>query len=102
VPPLAVSGFEYAVPAAPEGSDDDVVIASTGGATTSDRVTDLAVCCGLDESVTEKVKLLVPIAVGVPEITPVDAAKLSPAGRVPEASVQVYGLMPPVAFSVVL
>jgi hypothetical protein len=70
----------------PAGSDV-VVIASAGGATTSDRVTDL-VCTGLEESATEKVKLLVPLTVGFPEITPVDAARLSPVGSVPEVSVQ--------------
>jgi hypothetical protein len=48
----------------------------------SDRVTDL-VCTGLDESATLKVRLVVPTAVGVPEIVPDDAAKLSPAGSVP-------------------
>ena len=84
----------------PPGSDDVVIVRVTG-ATTSDRVTVL-VCTGLDESATEKVKLLVPLAVGFPEITPVDAARLSPAGRVPEVRDQVYGLVPPVAFSVVL
>jgi len=84
----------------PPGSED-VVIASAGGATTSDRVT-VFVCTGLDESETEKVRLLVPLAVGFPEITPVDAARLSPEGRVPELIDQVYGLLPPVAFSVVL
>jgi hypothetical protein len=83
----------------PPGSDD-VVIARVGGATTSDSVTDLF-CTGVDESATEKVRLLVPLAVGFPEIPPVDA-RLSPAGIVPEVSVQVYGLVPPVAFSVVL
>jgi len=36
------------------------------------------------ESVTRTVKLLVPVLVGVPEITPVLAASVSPAGRVPE------------------
>jgi hypothetical protein len=67
---------------------DDVEIASGGGATTSDRETTL-VCTGLDESATVKVKLAVPLAVGFPEITPVDAARLSPAGRVPVVRDQV-------------
>jgi hypothetical protein len=51
-------------------------------ATTSERVIDLA-CAGLDESATLKVKLAVPLAVGVPEMIPVAGARLSPAGRAP-------------------
>ena len=53
-------------------------------------------------SVTRTVKLLVPVPVGVPEITPVLDASASPAGRVPDAMDQVYGGVPPVAASVVL
>jgi hypothetical protein len=54
------------------------------------------------ESVTRTVKLLVPVAVGVPEITPVLAASVNPEGRTPEASDQPYGGVPPVAASVAL
>jgi hypothetical protein len=42
------------------------------------------------------VKLDVPVAVGVPEITPV-AVRVSPAGSVPLAIDQEYGGVPPVA-----
>lgn len=66
----------------PEGSDD-VAIVRAAGATTSDRVTDL-LCAGLDESTTLKAKLVLLLAVGVPEIIPVDAARLSPDGSAPE------------------
>jgi hypothetical protein len=38
-----------------------------------------------------------PLIVGVPEMTPVDAARLSPAGRLPEEIDHVYGAVPPVA-----
>jgi hypothetical protein len=48
------------------------------------------------------VKLLVPVPVGVPEITPVLDARESPVGRVPEDMDQLYGAVPPVAASVVL
>jgi hypothetical protein len=65
----------------PEGKLE-VVIARAGAATTSERVTDLF-CAGLDTSTTLKVRLEVPLAVGVPEIRPVLAAKARPAGRVP-------------------
>ena len=53
-------------------------------------------------SVTWTVKLLVPVPVGVPEITPVLDARESPVGRVPEDMDQLYGAVPPVAASVVL
>ena len=42
----------------------------------------------------------VPEVVGVPEITPVDATRARPAGRVPELTVQLYGVVPPLACSV--
>jgi hypothetical protein len=83
VPPLACSRFEYLVPLTPEGKDD-VVTVRAKGATTSVRVTDFVCGAGLDESVTVKVKLLELLVVGWPEMIPVDAARLSPAGRLPE------------------
>jgi hypothetical protein len=48
-------------------------------------------------SVTCTVKLLVPVAVGVPEITPVVGVSANPAGNVPERMDQVYGVVPPLA-----
>jgi hypothetical protein len=53
-------------------------------------------------SVTCTVKLLVPVAVGVPEITPVPDARVSPAGKAPEMIDQLYGGVPLVAASVAL
>ena len=47
-------------------------------------------------SVTCTVKLLVPAAVGVPLITPIDVFRLKPAGSVPESIPHVYGVLPPV------
>ena len=41
------------------------------------------VCAGLPPSVTVTVKGVVPVVVGVPEITPVAGARANPAGRVP-------------------
>jgi hypothetical protein len=73
-------GLEYAVFAVPAGSEAEIV--NAGGAavaTTIDRATDL-VCTGLDESVTVKVGLVVLLAVGVPEMTPVAGARLRPLG----------------------
>ena len=74
----------------PAGTLEEV-IASPGGAgaaMTIERETDL-VCAGLPASVTVTVKLAVPVAVGVPEIRPVDVDMLSPAGRLPLAMDQV-------------
>src|SRR5262245_5574876 len=45
-------------------------------------------------AVTMTVKEKVPDAVGVPEITPVPAVSVSPAGRAPLAIDQVYGGVP--------
>ena len=47
------------------------------------------------------VKEVVPDAVGVPEITPVEAARLNPAGKDPDEIDQLYGVFPPVAARVV-
>ena len=38
-----------------------------------------------------------PFAVSVPEMRPVVAARLRPAGRLPEVIDQLYGAVPPVA-----
>lgn len=78
---------------------EEVVIATGRGATVSERVTDF-VCTGLDESVTVKVGLVVPLAAGVPDRIPVAGARLRPLGRA--LLDQVYGAVPPVAFSVAL
>jgi hypothetical protein len=47
------------------------------------------------------VKLNEPEVVGVPEIVPVVADSVSPAGSAPELRLQLYGAVPPVAVSVV-
>jgi hypothetical protein len=61
----------------------------------------VAVCTvGVVESVTFAVKLNEPDAVGVPEIVPV-ADKVKPAGNAPELMLQLYGVVPPDAASVV-
>jgi len=50
-------------------------------------------------SVTCTVNDAAPAAVGVPEITPVDAARLNPAGNAPALTLQLYGVVPPLACS---
>lgn len=83
MPPLAVIELEYAAPTVPDASVVPTVNAvGVGAATTIDSLTD-CVCAGLPASVTVAVKLLVPVAVGVPEISPVVEDRLSPAGRLP-------------------
>ena len=41
-----------------------------------------------------------PLEVGLPEMTPVFAARVSPSGSCPEVMLQLYGVLPPVAASV--
>ena len=79
---------------------DPVVIArvGVGAATTSVRVW-VAVCTGLLVSFTSTETWNDPDAVGAPVNIP-ELPKVTPAGRLPPALVQVYGLVPPVALSV--
>jgi hypothetical protein len=70
-------GLEYAVFTVPAESEAEMVNA---GATTIERASDL-VCAGMDESVTVKVGLVGPLAVGVPEMTPVLESRLRPVRR---------------------
>jgi len=56
----------------------------------------------LAASVTVRVKLAVAVLVGMPEITPLDAASVSPAGKDPKVIAHVYGAVPPAAMSDVL
>jgi len=99
VPPLACSVVEYAVPAVPPGSD--VVVTVGGCAAAATAMLNAFVPVLFAESVTCTVNDAVPAVAGVPEITPVDAARLSPTGNVPALTLQVYGVVPPLACSVV-
>jgi hypothetical protein len=57
---------------------------------------------GLEESVVLKVRgVLVACCDGVPLIAPVDASRDKPIGSAPDVRDQVYGVVPPVAASVV-
>ena len=60
-----------------------------------------AVCAGDALSFTATVNVAVPLAVGVPEITPPLDSE-SPAGRLPDAIDHVYPGVPPLALSVAL
>ena len=73
--------MEYDEPVVPEGKDE-VVIAKAVGAMTRERVV-VWVCGVLDESVTWKVRLVVPLTAVFPEITPVEVFRLIPDGSAP-------------------
>jgi hypothetical protein len=83
VPPLACSVVEKATPLVPEDCDGEVTISALAPITI--EVAAELVCAGLPLSLTANVKLDLefPTPVGVPEITPVEAARVSPAGRLP-------------------
>ena len=101
VPPLAASAVEYAVPTCPEGTEAVVTCTGVTAAATV-RVNDFVAVCavGVVESVTFTVKLKEPEAVGVPDMVP-PKDSVRPAGKAPELTLQLYGVVPPLAASVV-
>jgi hypothetical protein len=102
VPPFAASVVEYAVPTCPEGTETVLICTGVTAAATV-RVNDLVVVCavGVVESVTLAVKLKEPDAVGVPEIVPAEDS-VRPPGKAPALMLQLYGVVPPLAASVVV
>ena len=99
VPPLACTVVEYAVPLVPPGSD--VVVTKGGCAVVATKMLNVLVAVLFAASFTCTVNETVPAVVGVPEITPVGAAKLSPAGRAPVLMLHAYGVVPSLACRVV-
>ena len=100
MPPDTEMVCEYAVPVVPFGSE---LVPMTSGATEAVTVIESdceSVNFGEDESATCTVKVDVAAVVGVPEMTPA-LLRLRPVGRLPEVTVQAYGVLPPVATSVV-
>ncbi len=93
MPPEASHGRAVSNIHTPLGSGDGVVIVN-GPTMVMERFAD-ALSWELVESFTVTFAVLVPEAVGVPLMTPVEALIVSPAGR-PVAD-QVYGVVPPVA-----
>jgi hypothetical protein len=75
-----------------------VVIARGDGETVIDTVAEL-VLSGLEESASDAVKWKVPLAEGVPDMTPVAELRLRPDGRLPDEIDHTYGLLPPTAES---
>jgi hypothetical protein len=86
------------VASVPEASVDEVIV-SCVDPMVIDVAADL-VCTGLLLSLTVTVKLKLPFAVGVPEMMPLLAARVNPAGRLPEVTDQLYPGLPPLACSV--
>jgi len=80
------------VPEVPAGSD--VVVTKGGCAVVATKILNALVAVLLAASFTCTVNEAVPAVVGVPEMTPVDAVKLSPAGSAPALMLQVYGVVP--------
>lgn len=82
MPPAALSLTEYGTPLVAVGRVLPVVTTSPETPTVMDSGA-LADCAVASESVTSAVKVKLPPAEGVPEITPVAARSLSPAGSDP-------------------
>ena len=79
-----------------------MLICSEATAAATVRVNDFVAVCavGVVESVTLAVKLKEPEAVGVPEIVPAEDS-VRPPGNAPALMLQPYGVVPPLAASVV-
>ena len=75
---------------------DEVEIERVGVAAATAMLSD-CVAVLLLASVTLTVNEDVPDAVGVPEIAPVEAFRVSPAGNEPLLTLQEYGVVPPLA-----
>lgn len=91
----------YAMPTEPPASD--VVVTLSGVALIAMlRFADAVCFVGDSLSVTDTVKLTVPVKVpvGVPEIAPVLVFNNRPAGRLPVVIAHVYGVIPPAAAKV--
>jgi len=98
-PPVAASVCEYATFTIASGSVVVVISRAASVPMTIDSGC-VAVPAGESESATSTVKLAVSAVVGTPLMTPVEGASVSPAGRFPDITDHVYGLMPPAAWSV--
>ena len=84
-PPVKLTAPEYGTPAFAAGR---VVLVIVNGAIVVTVKLCVAVTAGLSLSATLAVKVLLPVAVGVPEITPA-ALKESPAGKEPADTLKV-------------
>jgi hypothetical protein len=94
-PPVADNAAEYGAPATPSGSDS-VVIAGSAARTEKDKA---RVAAEPKASLTRTVAAKLPAVAGVPLIAPEEASD-KPPGRLPDAILHVYGVLPPLAFRV--
>jgi hypothetical protein len=65
----------------------EFVVTDNAGFTTMLKLAVAVLAVGVSESVTVTVKFDVPDEVGVPEMAPVEALRLSPAGKLPVVTV---------------
>jgi hypothetical protein len=80
-----------------------VVMVNGGGAAAIAIESCLLADCGVAaESFACAVKVKVPEALGVPLMAPEELLSVSPPGRAPAVTLQLYGAVPPEAASVVL
>ena len=98
VPPVLATVCEYAEPVTPPGKDE--VVMTRAGATAMDNAFVAVTPLVNALSVTRTLKLNVPAADGVPLITPVPDARVTPLGREPPEIDHEYGDVPPVWASV--
>ena len=97
VPPVAVKTLMYAVPTPPGGRA--VVVIDNEEPDVMESVSEAdADWAGELESFTSAVKLYCPEAVGVPLMFPLEASA-KPGGKLPELTVQLYGIVPPDAIN---
>jgi len=77
--------WEYAAPAVTTGSDEARI--SSGAGVTEIVIGVDATWAGLQLSLTDTVKVEVPLTVGVPVMAPVADWRVSPEGRAPDVTV---------------
>ena len=100
VPPEAVRVAEYVAPSCASGKSPVKIVRDDPVAAIATVKDFAAVCAGELESFTWTEKLYEPAVVGVPLIAPLDEFRVKPVGRLPVDTVQLYGVVPPVACKV--
>jgi hypothetical protein len=96
VPPFPVTEAAY-VTGLPVSTDDGVAVAATEVAAVATEMESGAIAVWSLASVTSTVKAELPGTVGVPLMVPVELSSVRPAGKVPDCTDQVYGVVPPLA-----
>lgn len=99
MPPVACNVCEYELPVETDGSAEAVM--ASGAADTLIVIGAEVLCEGLPLSLTAATNEALPPVTGVPEMTPVVLSE-RPAGKLPEATFQLYPGVPPVACNVAL